>query len=87
MIAQLTRQVASWWPTRTPQAPTAPARPLIRPSFAALAQLDETALPQFVRESAAAMIDLQKDEDPWWNYLGGFNMEALEWLRAAARTR
>jgi hypothetical protein len=32
-----------------------------------------------------AFVGIEKREDPWWDYhLGGLNMAALEWLRAAA---
>jgi tetratricopeptide (TPR) repeat protein len=37
------------------------------------------------RQTAAAFVGIEKREDPWWDYhLGGLNMPALEWLRAAA---
>jgi tetratricopeptide (TPR) repeat protein len=38
------------------------------------------------REIAAKMVGLQKADDPWWNYLGGIDGDALEWLRAAVHT-
>jgi tetratricopeptide (TPR) repeat protein len=37
------------------------------------------------RQTAVAFVAIEKREDPWWDYhLGGLNMPALEWLRAAA---
>jgi len=39
------------------------------------------------QRTAAAFVGVEKREDPWWDYhLGGLNMPALDWLRAAART-
>lgn len=38
------------------------------------------------RQTALAFVGIEKREDPWWSYhLGGLNMPALEWLRAAVR--
>ena len=62
--------------------------PQYQTAYIALARVaEELGDVDHAREAAAAMIDLQKGEDPWWNYLGGFNMDALAWLRAAARAR
>ena len=37
------------------------------------------------RQTTSAFIGIEKREDPWWEYhLGGLNIPALEWLRAAA---
>ena len=37
------------------------------------------------QRAAAAFVGIEKREDPWWDYqLGGLNMAALDWLRAAA---
>jgi tetratricopeptide (TPR) repeat protein len=37
------------------------------------------------RQTALTFVAIEKREDPWWDYhLGGLNMAALEWLRAAA---
>lgn len=37
------------------------------------------------RQTALAFVGIEKREDPWWDYhLGGLNLPALEWLRAAA---
>jgi len=40
------------------------------------------------RQAALTFVAAEKREDPWWDYhLGGVNMPALEWLRAAVRTQ
>jgi tetratricopeptide (TPR) repeat protein len=37
------------------------------------------------QRAAVTFVGIEKREDPWWAYhLGGFNMTALDWLRAAA---
>jgi tetratricopeptide (TPR) repeat protein len=37
------------------------------------------------QRTAATFVGIAKREDPWWDYqLGGLNMAALDWLRAAA---
>ena len=37
------------------------------------------------QRAAATFVGVEKREDPWWDYhLGGLNMAALDWLRAAA---
>jgi tetratricopeptide (TPR) repeat protein len=38
------------------------------------------------RNEAQAFGGIEKLDDPWWNYLGGFNLPVLEWLRAASRS-